>query len=129
MKRYLVAGAVGTMVFGAALGSAAALNINDPGVVQYGQSFDLRCDTDGVTIDGYTADTESMDSGPLTSTRMQISGIDPACEGQWLVAVLADSSGNKIAKKAIQLTAADTQSVTYPAVPASQIAGVRLLIG
>jgi hypothetical protein len=128
MKRYLIAGGVGSMVFAAALGSAAALDINDPGVVQYGESMDLTCDADGVYVEGYTSDTE-MTNGPAISDRVRVSGIDGACFGKTIVAVITNENGVKLARGTAEITTS-RQFVNFDKpVNAGDIDGVRLLIG
>jgi hypothetical protein len=131
MKRYLVAAGVGTLVFGGVLGSASALQINDPGVAQYGESFDLTCDDTGVSVTGYRVDSDAgRDS---QSNGVQVSGISTQCEGKTLVAAVTDGSGNGLARGAVEITG-NTVNVPYnidggPQVPLLDIGGVRLTIG
>lgn len=128
MKRYLIAGAVGTMVFGAALGSAAALDITGNPTVQYGEDMSLECDPDGVLVEGFTPDTE-MTSGPQTSDRVRVSGINSDCYGKALVAVVTDENGNRISRGVVFPISQASHWVTYPTVDAADIDGLRLLIG
>lgn len=134
MKRYLIAGGVGSMVFAAALGSAAALGINDAGVAQYGESTDLSCDSNGVNIAGYTSEP-GMDQGPAKSYDVTVTGVSPACLGKTLVAAVTDGSGNTIGHGYSQINGS-TVRVEWESkwgdngkINAGDIEGVRLLIG
>lgn len=130
MKRYLAAVGVGTLFFGAVLGSASALGIDDAGVAQYGESFNLTCDNDGVTVDGYFPDTDA--GAPSVSNGVVVSGISDACDGKTLVASVADADGNALARGAATIDGT-TMTISYnidgDQVPYSQIGGVRLTIG
>ncbi len=132
MKRYLLAFGIGAMVFAGVLGSAAALNINDPGVAQYGESFDLACDEDGVTIEGYFPDTDAgIDS---VSNGVVVSGIDAECFGKTLVAGATDASGNGLSRGFVEIDA-DTEIVRWGSVDGpdtvlyADLGGIRLTIG
>ncbi|HEX2176504.1 MAG TPA: hypothetical protein VHG70_11395 [Nocardioidaceae bacterium] len=130
MKRYLVAAGVGTLVFGGVLGSASALDINDPGVAQYGQAMDLVCDENGVNIDGYFLDTDADE--PSLSNGVVISNIAAACDGKTIVASVFDNAGDGLARGFVTLDDSGTATVKYNGgtqVPVSQIKGVRLTIG
>lgn len=130
MKRYFAAFGVGTLVFGAVLGSAAALDINDPGVAQYGESFDLACDTDGVTVDGYWPDTDAGQES--RSNGVVVSGISEDCIGKTLVASVTDADGAGLARGAKAINGSSVTvayNINGDQVPYSQIEGVRLTIG
>lgn len=132
MKRYLAAAGVGTLVFGAVIGSASALDITDPGVAQYGEAFDLTCDTDGVNVEGYFPDTEA--GAESVSNGVVISGISEECAGKTLVVGLTHENGDALARGFKVIGDSGTETVKYnlngPAqVPFSQIGGIRLTIG
>ena len=126
MKRYLVAGAVGTMVFGAALGSASALQITDPGVAQYGSSYDLACDEDGVFVEGYKTE---VDFGDTTSHGIVINGISDECSGKTMVAEVTDANGNQLRKGSVVLTNSGKASISWAGIPFANFEGVQLTIG
>jgi hypothetical protein len=75
MKRFLIAGLFGAMVFGAVLGLAATLSV-DGGVIQGGGDDFLLCDGDGVNVDGWGLET---DTGQVSFVR--IWNIAPDCVG------------------------------------------------
>lgn len=133
MKRYLIALGVGAMVFAGALGSAAALDINDSGVAQYGDDFDVTCDDDGVTVEGYYLDTDA--GAPSVSNGVVVSGVSGDCEGKDLVAGVTDTNGDALARGYVTVPAGGgTVNISYnidggPQVPVSDIGGVRLTIG
>ncbi len=124
MKRYLVACGVGTMVFGAVLGSAAALEF-DQGAAQFGSSNQLACDTDGVTILGYNLETD----GVSTSSGVKVTDISEACDGQTLVATVADGSNTQLRKAFKVMGNSGTETLNWAPVPVSQLETVRLTIG
>jgi hypothetical protein len=126
MKRYLIAGGVGVMVFGAALGSAAALDINDPGVAQFGESYDLVCDENGVSVEGYKTE---VDFGDTTSHGAVITGISPSCAGKWMVVEVTDASGNQLRKGAVQMDTSTEAEVSWAGVPFANIQGVQITMG
>jgi hypothetical protein len=130
MKRYLVAAGVGTLVFGGVLGSASALDITDPGVAQYGQSMDLQCDENGVTIAGYSVESDA--SAPSFSTGVVVEGISPLCNGKTLVASVTDQAGNGLARGAVTIDST-RERVPYNLnggpVDLADLDGVRLTIG
>jgi hypothetical protein len=133
MKRYLAAVGVGGVVFAAALGSAAALNINDPGVAQYGQSFGLACDSDGVTVLGYMTDSDA--GAPSVSNGVKVTGIDSDCAGRTLVAGATKGDGSALARGYVVIPAGGGTVVVPwnidggPQVPYSQLGGIRLTLG
>jgi hypothetical protein len=130
MKRYLVAAGVGTLVFGGVLGSASALDITDPGVAQYGESFDLACDENGVSVAGYSV--ESDGSADSFSTGVVVDSVSPLCNGKTLVASVTDGNGDMLARGAV--TISDTRvrvpyNLNAGPVDLAAIEGVRLTIG
>ena len=130
MKRYLAAAGVGTLVFGAVLGSASALEVTDPGVAQYGESFDLTCDDNGVQVAGYSVESDA--SADSFSTGVVVDGISPLCNGKTLVASVTDQDGNGLARGAVTIT--DTRvrvpyNLNGGPVDLADIDGLRLTIG
>lgn len=124
------------MVFGAVLGSAAALDITNGGVAQYGQDFDLSCDENGVTVEGYMLDTDA--DGESLSSGVKVVGISNNCIGRTLVAGVSKSSGAALARGAATIvdTGAGENELVIPynidggpTVPVADIGGVRLTIG
>jgi hypothetical protein len=130
MKRYLVAAGVGTLVFGGVLGSASALDITDPGVAQYGESFNLTCDDNGVQVAGYSVESDA--SAPSFSTGVVVDGISPLCNGKTIVASVTDQTGAGLARGAVTIT--DTRmrvpyNLNAGPVDLADIDGVRLTLG
>jgi hypothetical protein len=123
MKRYLIAGAVGTMVFGAALGSAAALNIKGNPVAQYGDSG-VTCDTNGITVEGFRVDSEP----PSSSTGIVLSDIAPACNGKTIVATITDDEGTML-RRAYGPVDGQTKTLLWNKIELSEIEGVQLTLG
>lgn len=132
MKRYLAAFGIAGVVFAAVLGSAAALNIGDAGTVQFGQKMGVSCDRDGVTVDGYSLETNQ---DPVsTSYGVVVSGIDDTCAGKTIVARALDRDKNPIpgAYGTAVIGDSGTEPVHYANgahVPARDIYGVQLTIG
>lgn len=130
MKRYLVAAGVGTMVFGAALGSAAALNVNGNPVAQYGEDMNLVCDVNGVTVDGFFVESD----GVSKSHGIVLSDISTDCNGKTVVATITGDMGQQLAKGFVVV---DSTQETFnwagaagtAGVPISSIYGVRLTLG
>jgi hypothetical protein len=86
LKRLFGALAVGSIVFGAVLVSAANLNVNG-GIIQVGTDATLACDADGVTVDWNTGYT-----GIVTS--VNVNGVDDVnCAGQTLYVYALDLNG------------------------------------
>jgi hypothetical protein len=73
LRKVLVLGFVFALV-AAVVGSAAAPTV-EGGTIQAGSDTDLRCDTDGVAVDGWGLET---DNGLVYFVR--IHNISPACE-------------------------------------------------
>ncbi len=90
MKRLIVALLVGGMVFGTVLAVAASL-IVEGGTIQAGSDTELRCDTNGVRVDGWGLES---DNGLVYFVR--IHDINTACEGDDLF-VNITKDGAKIA--------------------------------
>lgn len=90
MKRLIVALLVGGAVFGTVLGIAASLGV-DGGTIQAGSDTELRCDTDGVRVDGWGLET---DDGKVYFVR--IHDIHTDCVGDDLFVNITDE-GTKIA--------------------------------
>ena len=91
MKRFVIAALVGTMVFGAVFGLAASLSV-DGGTIQAGSDTDLRCDEDGVRVDGWGLES---DTGLVSMVR--IHDIDDDCSSNDLF-VNITKHGTKIAE-------------------------------
>ncbi|MDZ7673789.1 MAG: hypothetical protein U5K30_01770 [Acidimicrobiales bacterium] len=133
MKRYLIALGVGAMVFAGALGSAAALGINDSGVAQYGDDFDVTCDDDGVEVLGYFLDTDA--GAPSQSNGVVVDDVSSDCEGKTIVAGVTDANGDALARGAATIpSGGGSVNISYnidggPQVPVEDIGGVRLTIG
>ena len=90
MKRLIVAVLVGGMVFGTVLALAASLGV-EGGTIQAGSDTELRCDTNGVRVDGWGLET---DDGLVYFVR--IHDINAACEGDDMF-VNITKDGTKIA--------------------------------
>ena len=75
MKRIMLALLVGGMVFGGVFAMAAALDV-DGGTIQAGSDVELRCDANGVNVDGWALES---DTGLVNGVR--ILNIDAACSG------------------------------------------------
>jgi hypothetical protein len=88
LKRLFGALAVGSIVFGAVLVSAANLSV-DAGVIQVGQDSTLTCDADGVTV-GWNA----RQDGVVTS--IQVNGISADCTGKFLFVYVLNGAGDII---------------------------------
>lgn len=126
MKRYLMAAGVGAVVFAGALGSAAALDINDPGVAQFGESYNLACDENGVSVRGYKTE---VDFGVTTSHGAIIEGISPLCAGKTMVVEVTDDQGNQLRKGAAVLTNSTTASISWSGIAFTDLEGVQITIG
>ncbi len=89
MKKLFGALVVGTIVFGAVMASAAALNVNG-GIIQVGtNSNSLSCDLDGV---GVAWNTDQH--GIVTSAQVSLSSADATrCDGQHLYLFALGSGG------------------------------------
>lgn len=87
MKRFVIAGLAGLMVFGMALGAAATLGV-DSGMLQAGATADLSCDDNGVDVE--FAGLETNDG---TVTGVRVSDIHEDCEGSTLFANARDGAG------------------------------------
>ncbi len=98
MKRYLGAFAAAGLMFAAVMGSAAALDINDVDPLQVGVTDDgaLVCDDDGVNVRVGFEDQEPGDG--RSSNSVEVSDIDTACQGAFLVAVALDDDGNELTR-------------------------------
>lgn len=103
MKKLITAVLAGTAVASLAFASASALKV-DGGTIQAGASGSLKCDTDGVQANwGLETDDNSVRS-------VRISGIDAACAGAEMFVKV-----NGVARQIVDLTGAESQSVSFPA--------------
>lgn len=91
MKRIIVALLAGAMVFGAVFAVAATLDVAG-GTIQAGSDSDLRCDEDGVRVDGWLLET---DTGMVNKVRVH--DIDADCSSNDLF-VNVTKWGTKIAE-------------------------------
>lgn len=133
MKRYLGAFGAAALVFAAVLGSAAALDVGDAGVVQYGKSMDVSCDEDGVTVEGYFLETNGSGDAPAQSTSrgVVISDVSTNCQGKTMVASALGGGGGILATGSSEISR-NTVRITYDdgdLIPAKNIEGVQLTIG
>lgn len=74
-KRILLGAAVGTTVFGAALGLAAGLDVSSGDLIGSGQAGVTSCDLNGVTATNYGFDSST---GKVVS--IEVSGISDNCD-------------------------------------------------
>lgn len=113
--------AVGATLLSGVLGSAAVLDV-DKGAVQAADLNNLKCDTDGVVIEGYGVELDD-----LTGHFLKVSGIDAACNGYWLAAQIQTTSGDFNIAAVIT---GGTMQIAFPApVPLADIIGVHIVIG
>lgn len=91
MMRKVLAICFIVMLVGSVAGAAASLNV-DGGTIQSGGDTSLKCDKDGVRVDGWGLET---DDGKVYFVR--IHDIDPACSGAEMF-VLITQGGSTIAK-------------------------------
>jgi len=113
--------AVGATLLAGALGSAAILDVNH-GSLQAADLNNLKCDANGVTIDGYGVELDTLIANSIT-----ISDIDAACVGQkWGIQI--QHGGMKTNIEAT--VAAGTQKISFgKQIPIADITGVHIVIG
>lgn len=124
MKRLMVALLVGGMLFGAAWGAAAALNV-DANFLQAGSDEVLICDADGVQVtyqDGWAGSPVN----DFTITAVVVSGVNGACDGLLLEVVLTAQNGNWLASGAVTLPTSVVPMGTPPL--ASAVYDVHVII-
>lgn len=127
MKRLIVALMVGGVLFTAAWGAAAALNVT-ANALQAGSDEVLICDADGVQItyqDGWDSSADDF-----TVTAVVVGGIDSACDGLLLEVVLTDTNGNWLASGAVPGLASSPNPVVSmnPQPLASAVYDVHVII-
>jgi hypothetical protein len=91
MKRFVIAILAGVMVFGAVLGSAAALEVN-AGVIQAGSDGVLTC-TDAATVTSYGYETDDQS---VSFLRVQVD--EPCVGGTVMFVVVKDAAGNRLSR-------------------------------
>ncbi|MPZ64092.1 MAG: hypothetical protein GEU83_00715 [Pseudonocardiaceae bacterium] len=130
-KRYLAAFGAAGLVFAGVFGAAAALDVNNAGVAQSGESDQLSCDENGVRVVGYNLDTNGYRTA--RSFGVTVDGIANACDGKTLVVRTLDDGGNQLGFGFAEITD-NRQSVRYSdaprnGVPVEDIERVQLTIG
>lgn len=121
VKRYAIAAGAAALVFSGVYGAAAALPVS-AGALQTGQDT-LICDSDGVAVSGYDFESD----GALVSG-FDVVGVNDACVGSELIAVVLNSAGNPLADATVAITAPGTVPVRFDAVPAAEAESVQITI-
>jgi len=92
MKRFLTALLIGGVLFTAAFGAAASLNVGG-GIIQGGKDTSLACQTSGNPVE-VVWKTCAGGGGDARIFGLELSNFDGACNGQYVLAYLLDNTGN-----------------------------------
>ena len=113
MKRAILALLAGGLVFGVVFGAAAALDV-DAGPLQSGGDTDLTCD-DAIQVHWNVQWSNSADDYVIH--KVNIGGVNEACNGSTVVVTLTDIGGNWAGQKTTTKTAGNNPQVDFAGVP------------
>jgi sugar/nucleoside kinase (ribokinase family) len=123
MTRLFVSLALVLALAVAAFGAAATLSVN-AGNLQAGNVAVGQCDSNGVDV----AFTTTFQNGDIYVTGVTVSGIDGACNNRTLTVWLTDSGNNSIATGSKTISSTTELVGVTPAVKASDVYAVYVLI-
>ena len=127
-KRFLIALAVGSVVFAGAYAMAASLSVSSVRLGA-GNAVVPSCDTDGVATT-YTVQYNTTAPAGYKVNTAEISGIAPACNGGSMQVTLSGASDASLAERTQAISAASNYSVAFltSSVPAANVTGVHVTI-